>query len=96
MDDVRGTGDDARNGCSGPSTGWKNQPVPKGLPAWISVVASLVPIGLFNRYQWMSKAPGEKPGVLERGHWSRYAGTGWKTVTYGRFQPVLKAGFPVV
>ena len=44
----------------------------------------------------MPKAPGEKPGVLERGHWSRYAGTGWKTVTYGRFQPVLKAGFPEV
>ena len=56
----------------------------------------LVPVGLSNRYQWMSKAPGEKPGVLERGYWSRYAGTGWKTGTYGRFQPVLKAGFPVV
>ena len=57
---------------------------------------ALVPVGFSNRCQWMSKAPGEKPGVLERGHWSRYAGTGWKTVTYGRFQPVLKAGFPVV
>ena len=56
----------------------------------------LVPVGLSNRYQWMSKVPGEKPSVLERGHWSRYAGTGWKTGTYGRFQPVLKAGFPVV
>ena len=56
----------------------------------------MVPVGLSNRYQWMSKVPGEKPSVLERGHWSRYAGTGWKTGTYGRFQPVLKAGFPVV
>ena len=44
----------------------------------------------------MPKASGEKTGVLERGHWSRFAGTGWKTGTYGRFQPVLKAGFPVV
>jgi len=68
VDDVRGTGEDARNGRSGPSTGWKDQPVPKGLPAWISVVASLVPVGLSNRYQWMSKAPGEKPGVLDRDH----------------------------
>ena len=44
----------------------------------------------------MPKALGEKSGALERGHWSRFAGTGWKTGTYGRFQPVLKAGFPVV
>ena len=78
MDDVRGTGEDARNGRSGSSTGWKDQPVPKGLPAWISVVASLVPIGLSNRYQWMSKAPGEKPGVLDRDQWSRFGGTGCK------------------
>ena len=57
---------------------------------------TLVPVGLSNRCQWMSKASGEKPGVLERGHWSRYAGTGWKTGTYGLLQPVLKTRFPVV
>ena len=37
------------------------------------------PVGLSNRYQWKPKAPVEKPGVLRRGHWSRFAGTGWKT-----------------
>ena len=26
---------------------------------------ALVPVGLSNRYQWMPKAPGEKPGVLD-------------------------------
>ena len=26
---------------------------------------ALVPVDVFNRYQWMSKAPGEKPGVLD-------------------------------
>ena len=25
----------------------------------------LVPVGLSNRYQWMPKASGEKPGVLD-------------------------------
>jgi len=60
-------------------TGWKEQPVPKGLPPCVSVAASLVPVGLSNRYQWKPKAPLEKPGVLRRGHWSRFAGTGWKT-----------------
>ena len=45
-------------------TGWKDQPVPKGLPACVSVAASVVPVGLSNRYQWMSKATSEKPGVL--------------------------------
>ena len=74
-------------------TGWKDKPVPKGLPACVSVAASVVPVGLSNWYQWIPKAPGEKPGILGRGHWSRFAGTGWKTGTYGRFQPVLKAGF---
>ena len=57
---------------------------------------ALVPVGLSNRNQWMPKSPGKKPSVLGRGHWFRFAGTGWKTGTYGRFQPVLKAGFPVV
>jgi len=60
-------------------TGWKYQPVPKGLPPCVSVAASLVPVGLSNQYQWKPKAPVEKPGVLRRGHWSRFAGTGWKT-----------------
>ena len=40
---------------------------------------TLVPVGLSNRYQWMPKAPGEKPGVLDRGQWSRFGGTGCKT-----------------
>ena len=44
----------------------------------------------------MLKVPGENPGVLGRDHWSQFAGIGWKTVTYGCFQPVLKVGFPVV
>jgi len=44
-------------------TGWKYQPVPKGLPPCVSVAASLVPVGLSNRYQWKPKAPVEKPGV---------------------------------
>ena len=35
------------------------------LPAYVSVAISLVPVGLSNRYQWMPKAPGEKPGVLD-------------------------------
>ena len=26
---------------------------------------ALVPVGLSNRYQWMPKATGEKPGVLD-------------------------------
>jgi hypothetical protein len=48
-------------------------------PTGIKVSAPLVPVGLSNRYQWKHKAPVEKPGVLRRGHWSRLAGTGWKT-----------------
>ena len=56
----------------------------------------VVPVGLSNRYQWMLKAPGEKPGVLDRGQWSRLAGTGCKTGTYGRFRPVLMGCFLVV
>jgi len=77
-------------------TGWKYQPVPKGLPPYVSVAASLVPAGLSNRYQWKPKAPVEKPGVLRRGHWSRLRGTGWKTGSFGPSQPVLKACFLVV
>ena len=45
-------------------TGWKDQPVPKGLPACVSVAASVVPVGLSNRYQWKPKAPVEKLSVL--------------------------------
>ena len=60
-------------------TGWKYQLVPKGLPPCVSVAASFVPVGLSNRYQWNTKAPVEKPSVLRRGHWSRFAGTDWKT-----------------
>ena len=44
----------------------------------------------------MTKVMGEKPGVLGRGYWFRFTDTGWKTGPYKRFQPVLKAGFPVV
>jgi len=44
----------------------------------------------------MFKAPDEKPGVLDRGQWSRLAGTGCKTGTYGRFRPVLMGCFLVV
>ena len=77
-------------------TGWKYQPVPKGLPPYVSVAASLVPAGLSNRYQWKSKAPVEKPGVLRRGHWSRLRGTGWETGAFDPSQPVPKARFLVV
>ena len=77
-------------------TGWKDQPVPKGLSPCVSVAASLVPDGLSNRYQWKPKAPVEKPGVLRRGHWSRLRGTGWETGFFGPSQPVLKACFLVV
>ena len=77
-------------------TGWKDQPVPKGLPPCVSVAASLVPVGVSNRYQWKPKAPVEKPGVLRRGHWPRLRGTGWKTGSFGPSQPVLKACFLVV
>jgi len=77
-------------------TGCKYQPVPKGLPPYVSVAASLVPAGLSNRYQWKPKAPVEKPGVLRRGHWSRLRGTGWETGSFGPSQPVLKACFLVV
>ena len=88
MKDARETGNDAKNAM--------NSLVPVGKTNRYQRGCQLASAWQTNRYQWMSKAPGEKPGVLERGHWSRYAGTGWKTVTYGRFQPVLKAGFPVV
>ena len=57
---------------------------------------SVVPVGISNRYQWMPKASGEKPDVLDRGQWSRLAGTGCKTGTYGRFRPVLMGCFLVV
>ena len=77
-------------------TGWKYQPVPKGLPPYVSVAASLVPAGLSNRYQWKPKAPVEKPGVLRRGHWSRLRGTGWETGAFSPSQPVPKARFLVV
>ena len=77
-------------------TGWKYQPVPKGLPPYVSVAASLVPASLSNRYQWKPKAPVEKPGVLSRGHWSRLRGTGWETSAFGPSQPVPKARFLVV
>ena len=77
-------------------TGWKYQPVPKGLPPYVSVAASLVPAGISNRYQWKPKAPVEKPGVLSRGQWSRLRGTGWKTGAFGLAQPVPKARFLVV
>ena len=32
-------------------TGWKNQPVPLRLPRWRKRAASLVPVGISNRYQ---------------------------------------------
>ena len=63
-------------------TGWKYQPVPKGLPPYVSVEASLV--------------PAEKPGVLSRGQWSWLRGTGWETGAFGLSQPVPKARFLVV
>ena len=77
-------------------TGWKYQPVPKGLPPYISVAASLVPAGISNRYQWRPKAPVEKPGVLSKGQWSRLRGTGWKTGAFGLFSAGAKARFLVV
>ena len=77
-------------------TGWKYQPVPKGLPPYVSVEASLVPAGISNRYQWKPKAPVEKPGVLSRSQWSRLRGTGWETGAFGLSQPVPKARFLVV
>ena len=58
--------------------------------------ASLVPAGISNRYQWKTKAPVEKPGVLSRGQWSRLRGTGWETGAFGLSQPVPKARFLVV
>ena len=76
--------------------GWKDQPVPKGLPACVSVAASLVPVGVSNRYQWKPKAPVEKPGVLRRGHWSRLRDTGWETGAFSPSQPVPKVRFLVV
>ena len=60
------------------------------------MAASLVPVGVSNRYQWKPKAPVEKSGVLRRGHWSRLRGTGWETGSFGPSQPVLKACFLVV
>ena len=39
-------------------TGWKDQPIPKGLPPCVSVAAALAPVGLSNRCQWKPKAPG--------------------------------------
>ena len=60
------------------------------------MAASLVPAGIFNRYQWKPKAPVEKSGVLRRGYWSRLRGTGWETGSFGPSQPVLKACFLVV
>src|SRR6185437_4221708 len=72
------------------------QPVPKGLPPYVSVEASLVPAGISNRYQWKPKAPVEKPGVLSRGQWSRLRGTGWETGAFGLSQPMPKARFLVV
>ena len=77
-------------------TGWKYQPVPKGLPPYVSVAASLVPAGISNRYQWKPKAAVEKPGVLSRGQWSRLRGTGCETGAFGPSQPVPKAHFLVV
>jgi len=81
-------------------TGWKYQPVPKGLPPYVSVDASLVPAGISNQYQWKPKALVEKPGVLSRGQWSRLRGTGWsrlrETGAFGLSQPVPKARFLVV
>ena len=98
---VQGNGN--RRGCErtgvaafGTSTGWKYQLVPKGLPPYVSVAASLVPAGISNRYQWKPKAPVEKPGVLSRGHWSRLRGTGSETCAFGPSQPVPKARFLVV
>ena len=46
-------------------TGWKYQPVPKGLPPYVSEAASLVPAGISNRYQWKPKAPVEKTRCLK-------------------------------
>ena len=60
------------------------------------MAASLVPVDISNWYQWRTKAPGEKSGVLGRGHWSRLAGTDCKTSTYGRFRPVSMDCFLVV
>ena len=77
-------------------TDWKDQPVRKGLPPCVSVAASLVPVGVSNRYQWKPKAPVEKSGVLRRGYWSWLRGTGWETGSFGPSQPVLKAYFLVV
>ena len=77
-------------------TGWKDQPISKGLPACVSVADSLVPVGLSNQYQWIPKAPGENPGVLDWGQWSRFRGTGYKIGAYAPLQPVLKACFLVV
>ena len=64
MDDVRGAREDAR--------GERERMLEMA-------VAILVPVGLSNRYQWMSKAPGEKPGVLDRDQWSQFGGTDCKT-----------------
>ena len=77
-------------------TGWKDQPVPKGLPPCVSVAASLVSVGLSNRYQWKPKAPVEKSDVLSRDQYSRLRGTGWETDAFGFSQPVPKARFLVV
>jgi len=80
----------------GIGTGWKDQPVAKGLPPYVSVATSLVPVGISNRYQWKPKAPVEKPGVLRQ--CGSLFGTGWcwETGFFGPSQPVLKACFLVV
>ena len=39
--------------------------MPKGLPPYVSVAASLVPVGVSNRYQWKPKAPVEKTRCLK-------------------------------
>ena len=67
------------------STGWKDQPVPKGLPPCVSVAASL-----FQPVPMVPKAPGYPS------QWSRLRGTGWETGTLGPSQQVLMACFLVV
>jgi len=40
---------------------------------------------------WMFKVPGDLPGDKSKHYWYHFAGTGWRTGTEARFQPVLKA-----
>jgi len=92
-----GDGDEAKLRARVPAAGARGRAPAAGcLLIFLFGKNALVPVGLFNRYQWVPKTPVEKPGVLRRVHWSRLRGTGWETGAFGLSQPVLKTCFLVV